>query len=70
VLDVLDRNLLGAGESDPDMLVTQACELQPSLPAHDEDSSNRLTAVAAHDVSPEHPNDGSLDRNERAPSGG
>jgi hypothetical protein len=70
VLDVLDGDLLWTGESDPDVLVTQPHKLKSSLPADDEDSADRPAAIPAHDVSPQHPNDGSLDRNERGPSGG
>lgn len=70
MLDVLDGDLLRTGESDPDVLVTQPHKLKPSLPADDEDPADRLAAVPAHDVSSQHPNDSSLDRNERGPSGG
>jgi len=67
---MFERDLLRTGESDPDMLVTQPHELKASLPPDHEDSTDRLVAVAAHDLSAQHPNGGSLDRDERAPCGG
>jgi hypothetical protein len=70
VLDMLERDLLRAREPDLNMLVTQPHQLQAPLPADHEDSADRLAAVPADDISTQYPNGGSLNRNERAPSGG